>query len=108
MKLYLLKDKISNNIVSTFTFENLDVLKRYLISNKLDLERNGNHSSLRLLNDCEVYEVEIVYVQNKYLALNSENIVDENVGIIPKQVLIVKDFFVETDKNTGALDDKIK
>ncbi len=107
MKLYLLKDKISNNIVSAFTFENLDVLKRYLISNKIDLVKNGNHSSLRLLNDCEVFEADIIFVQNKYLSLKSENIVDANGGIILKLVLDIKTFFETTDKKTGTLEDKI-
>ena len=99
MKLYLIKDKISGNIISTRTAENLDVFKRYLISNRIDLVKENNHSSLRLLKDCIVYECTILNSMENgdaVLTLGQAN-----------KVLDIETFFNEFDKKSGSLEDKI-
>lgn len=99
MKLYLIKDKVSGNIISTRTAENLDVFKRYLISNRIDLVNANNHSSLRLLKDCVVYESPI-----SNSVENSESVLV--LGSVHK-VLDIETFFNEFDKKSGSLEDKI-
>lgn len=99
MKLYLIKDKVSGNIISTRIFENLDVFKRYLISNRIDLVNANNHSSLRLLKDCVVYESQISNPTedgDTILVLGSVH-----------KVLDIETFFNEFDKKSGSLEDKI-
>lgn len=113
MKLYLIKDKVSGNIISTRTAENLDVFKRYLISNRIDLVKENNHSSLRLLKDCEVYEVLILLGKDisnpnyqKDLILCGDCTFSNN-GIVAERVLDIKEFFSQFDGKSGSLEDKI-
>lgn len=113
MKLYLLKDKVSGNIISTRTAENLDVFKRYLVSNRIDLVNANNHSSLRLLKDCEVYEVSILSAEEISNPVYKDDLIlwgDCNYsdnGITSKKVLDIETFFNEFDKKSGSLEDKI-
>lgn len=114
MKLYLIKDKISGNIIFTRTAENLDVFKRYLIANRIDLVKENNHSSLRLLNDSVVYEVDIRIpgrgdcLDNGEIILESDSMsTHSDNGLILSVVLVIKDFFDQFDKKSGSLEDKV-
>lgn len=98
MKLYLIKDIKSGNVVNTLTCENLEVFKRYLISTRLNLQKEVNYSSLRLLNDCEVYECEIVFDENTHELLQLSGL---------NKVILIKNYFDEFDKKSGSLEDKI-
>lgn len=99
MRLYFIVDKVSGNIISTRTAENLDVFKRYLISNRIDLTNQNNYSSLRLLNDCVVYEALITSIDEDFLYF--DEICKAN------KVLVIKDFFDQFDKKSGSLEDKV-
>ena len=105
MKLYLVKDKVSGNIISTRIAENLDVFKRYLISNRIDLVNANNHSSLRLLKDCEVYEVGLRVDLNEFVLFGKSDMSDNGINAI--KVLDIETFFNEFDKKSGSLEDKV-
>lgn len=99
MKLYLVKDKMSNQVIDVVLSTNLDTYKRQLINAYLDVKQKNNFSAIRLWNDCEVYEA-VVSVDGEFTITG----IDGTHSL--ERVLVIKDFIADFEAKKGTNLDK--
>lgn len=65
MKIYVLKDKLSNSIVNVFLGENIDVALRSVKSMIESFVNANNSGALIQLKDCDLHEIN--FIENKII-----------------------------------------
>lgn len=98
MNVYLIKDDLSKQVVRLYFLENVETLKRELFNVIESLRLQKNDSAIRLLNDCIVYELNLVNEDYNEMRFGSS---------IAKRVLFVKDI-IDIKNIIGSNDDKLE